>query len=388
MRRTATAARRLSLTAPVLVLALVAGAAPAAAERHGADHGHGHGHGHGRGHGHGDGHERSGPDALVDTPWVIAHRGASAYRPEHTLSAYRLAIRQRADVIEPDLVPTSDGHLVARHENELSGTTDVADHPEFADRRTTKTIDGNSVTGWFSEDFTLEEIKTLRAVERIPDIRPRNTRFDGRFEIPTFEEVLDTWKRGRRFDRDLQLIPELKHGGYFDSIGLDTEKMLAETLRDHRLDDADSPVIVQSFEPESAREVDERVDTRVVQLISGAQEELTTGEGLDRIAEYADAIGPSLTWVLPVGEHGRAGDPTDLVADAHERGLLVTPYTLRSENAHLPDGYDRGGDPTRYGDFLAYYVAVYRTGVDGVFSDNPDHLRWARDLHLRIERRR
>lgn len=323
-------------------------------------------------------------ESLVDEPWVIAHRGASAYRPEHTLSSYRLAYKMGADVVEPDLVPTKDGHLVARHENELSGTTDVADRPEFADRRTTKTIDGRSVTGWFSEDFTLKEIKTLRAVERVPDIRPDNTRFDGAFTIPTWEEVVAQWERKTKnpWYRDVKLIPELKHGAYFDSIGLDTEEALAASLEEHGLDGEDAPVIVQSFEPESAREVDERVDTPVVQLIGSGQQELTTPEALDGIAEYADAIGPDMRWVLPIGEDGRAGEPTGLVADAHERDLLVTPYTLRSENGFLPEGYRTGDDPTAYGDYRGYYTAVLRTGVDGVFTDNPDHLRRVRDACL------
>ncbi|KIH97304.1 glycerophosphodiester phosphodiesterase [Streptomonospora alba] len=370
MPRPAAASRRMALTAPLLALGLLAGAAPAAAEPAPAGPSGG-----------------AGTESLVETPWVIAHRGASAYRPEHTLHAYRTAIRQRADVIEPDLVPTRDGHLIARHENELSGTTDVADHPEFADRKTTKTIDGSRVTGWFAEDFTLAEIKTLRAVERIPDVRPRNTRFDGAFRIPTFEEVLDTFERGRHRNRDLQIIPELKHGGYFDSIGLDTEHMLAEALRERGLDDEEGPVVVQSFEPDSAREVDELIGARVVQLISGARGDLTTPEALDGIAEYADAVGPAMSWVLPIGDDGRAGEPTALVADAHERGLLVTPYTLRSENAFLPDGYDIGDDPTRYGDYTSYYLAVFATGVDGVFSDNPDHLYRARELFVRTRLR-
>ncbi|MDA0566349.1 glycerophosphodiester phosphodiesterase [Streptomonospora sp. S1-112] len=368
MRRFAPLRRRPALTAALLAFALLVPAAPAAADD---DRPQG----------------RGGEESLIETPWVTAHRGASAYRPEHTLAAYRLAIRQRADVIEPDLVPTSDGHLIARHENELGGTTDVDERPEFADRRTTKVIDGVSVTGWFAEDFTLAEIKTLRAEERIPHIRPRNTRYDGRYEIPTFEEVLEVWEKGRRRDRDLLLIPELKHGGYFDSIGLDTEGILAETLRERGLDGRRSPVIVQSFEPASAREVDRLVDARVVQLISGSQGALTTPEALDEISEYADAIGPDLRWVLPIGADGRAGEPTALVADAHDRGLLVTPYTLRSENAHLPNGYDIGEDPTRYGDYLDYYTAVYATGVDGVFSDNPDHLYRARQIHERGQRR-
>ncbi|MFC4564558.1 glycerophosphodiester phosphodiesterase family protein [Nocardiopsis mangrovi] len=353
-----------AFSAPLLAFGVLAGAAvPAAAD---------------------DAPRTGGEESIIETPWVIAHRGASAYRPEHTLAAYDLAVRQRADFIEPDLVPTKDGHLIARHENELGGTTDVADHPEFADRRTTKTIDGASVTGWFSEDFTLEEIKTLRAVERIPDIRPGNTRYDGEYEIPTFDEVLDRWEEHRdtRRGRDLQIIPELKHGAYFDSIGLDTEAMVAETLKERGLDGEDAPLTLQSFEPGSARELDGLVDTPIVQLISGSQRDLTTPEALDEIAEYAQAIGPETRLVLPIGSDGRAGTPTPLVADAHDRGLLVTPYTLRSENAHLPDGYDKGDDPTRYGDHRSYYTAVLATGVDGVFSDNPDHLRAARDAFV------
>ncbi|PSK97200.1 glycerophosphoryl diester phosphodiesterase [Murinocardiopsis flavida] len=322
--------------------------------------------------------------AEADAPWVIAHRGASAYRPEHTLEAYRVAARMGADIIEPDLVPTKDGHLVVRHENELGGTTDVGDRPEFADRHTTKTIDGRPVTGWFSEDFTLAELRTLRAVERIPDIRPRSARFDGRFQVPTFEEVLDLRETlEQRHGRPIRVIPELKHGAYFDSIGLDLEAATAKALRARDLDGADSPVVLQSFEPPSVAELDGLVDTPIVQLINAAQAELATPEGLDRVAEHADLIGPELKLVLPIGADGRAGEPTSLVEDAHERGLLVTPYTLRSENAHLPDGYDRGDTPSRYGDHRAYYIAMLETGVDGVFSDSPDHLFQARKEFLR-----
>ncbi|GAB3208547.1 glycerophosphodiester phosphodiesterase [Marinactinospora thermotolerans] len=328
-----------------------------------------------------------GEESLVETPWVIGHRGASAYRPEHTLAAYELAVRQGADFFEPDLVATKDGHLVSRHENELGGTTDVADHPEFADRRTTKVIDGVSVTGWFAEDFTLAELKTLRAVERIPDIRPGSSRYDGRYEIPTFEEILDLREElSRRHGRQIPIIPELKHGAYFDSIGLDLEEKVTDALAERGLTDEDDPVVLQSFEPDSARELDRRTDVRIVQLISGGQRELTTPEGLDEVAGYADAIGPTISLVLPTGPDGRAGEPTSLVADAHDRGLLVTPYTLRSENAHLPDGYDKGSRPDKYGDHRAYYTAVLETGVDGVFSDNPDHLYKARQKFLRDRR--
>src|SRR5689334_13838056 len=175
---------------------------------------------------------------------VFAHRGASGYRPEHTLAAYALAIQLGADYIEPDLVSTKDGLLVARHENEIGGTTDVAQHPEFADRRTTRTIDGRAVTGWFTEDFTLDELRTLRAKERLPQVRPGNTRYDGRFEVPTFDEVLRLAKdESRRTGRTIGVAPETKHPTYFDSIGLSLEEPLLRSLRAANLDKAKSPVV-------------------------------------------------------------------------------------------------------------------------------------------------
>ncbi|WP_082127027.1 glycerophosphodiester phosphodiesterase family protein [Allosalinactinospora lopnorensis] len=364
----ATTPRRTPLTA--LLIALLAGTAPAVAETRTPDS---------------TDEPAAGERSIVEPPWVIAHRGASAYRPEHTLPAYGLAVRQRADFIEPDLVPTSDGHLVARHENELSDTTDVADRPEFADRETTKTIDGNEVTGWFSEDFTLEEIKTLRAVERIPDIRPGNTKYDGRYEVATFEEVLDLREKYLGKGIDVQVMPELKHPGYFDSIGLDTEEMMAAALEERGLTGTgeDAPVFVQSFEPASLRELNGLVEAPLVQLISTDQRELTTPEGLDGIAAYAEAIGPDLSLVLPIGEDGLPAEPTPLVADAHDRELLVTPWTLRSENAFLPDGYTKGDDPTRFGDYKSYYTAVLETGADGFFADSPDHLYKTRAKFLK-----
>ena len=192
----------------------------------------------------------------VAEPVVIGHRGASGYRPEHTLASYELAIRMGADYIEPDLVSTKDGVLVARHENEIGGTTDVAQHPEFADRRTTKSIDGRQVTGWFTEDFTLAELKTLRAKERLPQVRPSNTRYDGRFEVPTFDEVLDlAAKESKRRGVTIGVYPETKHPTYFDSIGLSLEEPLVRTLKAHHLDRANAPVFVQSFETSNLREL-------------------------------------------------------------------------------------------------------------------------------------
>jgi glycerophosphoryl diester phosphodiesterase len=221
---------------------------------------------------------------------VIAHRGASGYRPEHTLAAYQLAIRLGADYIEPDVVSTKDGVLVARHENEISGTTDVADHPEFADRRTTRTIDGREISGWFTEDFTLAELKTLRAVERLPDVRPANTRYDGRFEVPTLEEVLDLVRaESKRTGRTIGVYPETKHPTYFDSIGLSLEEPLVEALVENNLDKKRSKVIIQSFETQNLRDLDEMIDVPLAQLVnaSGAPYDLVAN-GDPRT--YADLV--------------------------------------------------------------------------------------------------
>ncbi|MGI8660993.1 MAG: glycerophosphodiester phosphodiesterase family protein, partial [Thermoleophilaceae bacterium] len=214
------------------------------------------------------GKERAKPGrASADGPLVIGHRGAAGYRPEHTLASYELAARMGADFIEPDLVSTKDGVLVTRHENEISGTTDVADRPEFADRRTTKTIDGVPLTGWFTEDFTLAELKTLRAKERIPEVRQRNTIYDGRFEVPTFDEVLDLRRRlSRELGREIGVYPETKHPTYFRSIGLALDGPLVRALRGERLDRRRSLAFVQSFETRNLRMLDRRIDTPLVQL--------------------------------------------------------------------------------------------------------------------------
>src|SRR4051794_10329831 len=192
----------------------------------------------------------------VDERVIIGHRGAAGYRPEHTLASYELAARMGADYIEPDLVSTKDGVLVARHEPEISGTTDVADHPEFADRRTTKTVDGVQLTGWFTEDFTLAELKTLRAEERIPDIREENTLYNGLFEIPTFDEVLALRDRlSKELGRQIGVYPETKHPTYFDSIDLSLKEPLLASLRKAHLNRANSPVFIQSFETTNLRQL-------------------------------------------------------------------------------------------------------------------------------------
>ncbi|MEU3252190.1 glycerophosphodiester phosphodiesterase [Streptomyces sp. NPDC006997] len=334
--------------------------------------------------GHGGGGLRSLP-----VPTIIGHRGASGYRPEHTFGAYDLALDMGADIVEAgDLVVTRDGHLVCRHEPEIGGTTDVADHPEFADRKKTTTLDGASVTGWFTEDFTLAELKTLRAVERIPANRPHNTLYDGRWEIPTFEEVL-RWQdeQTRRRGRQVWIYPEMKHPTYFRKQGLALEERVAKLLRKYRKDRFDAPVIVQSFEPTSVQRLNKLVDTPLVVLLSGPSSrpydfvengdprtvaDLVKPAGLREIASYAQGIGPTLDLVIPKDASGRLTRPTTLVADAHRVGLRLHPWTMRNENPFLPADFRQGTDADAYGDVFAAYRTYFATGIDGVFTDQPD----------------
>ncbi|MGA5261547.1 glycerophosphodiester phosphodiesterase [Streptomyces sp. OS603R] len=337
----------------------------------------------------GPGHGRGrGLDSLP-VPTIIGHRGASGYRPEHTFGSYQLALDMGADIVEAgDLVPTKDGHLVCRHEPEIGGTTDVAGHPEFAGRRTTKTLDGTEVTGWFTEDFTLAELKRLRAVERIPANRPHNTLYNGRWEIPTFEEVL-RWQdeQTRRRGKQVWIYPELKHPTYFRKLGLGLEERVAKILRRHGKDRRNSPVILQSFEPTAVQRIGELVGNPLVVLLDAAGtrpwdfteagdprtvDDLITPKGLKEIASYAQGIGPTLNLVLPRDSAGRLTEPTTLVRDAHRAGLILHPYTLRNENPFLPAEFRRGSDPDAYGDVFGAYRAYFATGIDGVFTDHPD----------------
>ncbi|MGN9810755.1 glycerophosphodiester phosphodiesterase [Micromonospora sp. BQ11] len=326
-------------------------------------------------------------DRATHRPIVIGHRGASGYRPEHTLEAYRLAIRQGADYIEPDLVATRDGVLVARHENEISGTTDVAARSEFAARRTTKTIDGVSVTGWFTEDFTLAELKTLRAKERLPQVRVANTAFDGRFEVPTLQEVIDlTRSEGRARGRVIGVYPETKHPTYFASIGLPLEKPLVEVLRRNRLTHRHSPVIIQSFETANLRALNRVIDVKLAQLLDAAGRpydfavtgdtrtyaDLAKPAGLAWIATYADGIGANKNLIVPRDATGRLLAPTTLVRDAHAEHLIVHAWTFRAENQFLPADFRIGTDPVARGDIQAEYELFYGLGLDGVFTDHPD----------------
>jgi len=325
---------------------------------------------------------------------VFGHRGASGYRPEHTLASYELAIRLGADYIEPDLVSTKDGVLVARHENEISGTTDVADHPEFAQRKTTKTIDGVPISGWFTEDFTLRELRTLRAKERLPGVRPGNTRYDGRFQVPTFDEVLDLVRRESRTQgRTIGVAPETKHPTYFRSIGLPLERPLLRSLRAAGLDSRRSKVVIQSFETTNLQQLSKQTKVRLVQLTSatGAPYDLVakgdprtwadvmSPAGLRRVATYADWLGPEKNSVIPRDAAGFLAEPTPVVADAHRAGLKVVVYTFRDENQFLPADFRTGDDPNAKGDIFGEMRAFFGTGIDAVFSDYPDTADAARD---------
>ena len=327
---------------------------------------------------------------------VIGHRGASAYRPEHTLASYELAIKMGADYIEPDLVSTRDRVLVARHENEISGTTDVATHPEFASRQATKMIDGTPITGWFTEDFTFAELRTLRAKERIPALRPDNVVFDGLYQVPTLQEVIDLAQR-----YDVGIYPETKHPTYFDSIGKSLEEPLVATLNANGYRNRHAPVFVQSFEVGNLRELDGMTQVPLVQLLSDVGRpydfvvsgdprtyaDLATPTGLRFISGYADGIGPNKNLIVPRDAQNRLLPPTQLVPNAHSEHLVVHPWTFRNENTFLPEDF-RAGNPARpeylraTGNMASELALFYSLGVDGVFSDNPDTAAGARAVFL------
>ncbi|MFF4697519.1 glycerophosphodiester phosphodiesterase [Streptomyces chattanoogensis] len=333
---------------------------------------------------------RGGAPRELPVPLVVGHRGASGYRPEHTFGSYELALAMGADVIEAgDLVPTKDGHLICRHENDITATTDVADHPEFAGRKTTKTVDGKKITGWFTEDFTLAEIKTLRAKERIPDVRQHNTLYNGVWQIPTFEEVLQ-WarKKERERGRPVWLHIETKHPTYFRKAGLGLEERVAKLLRRYGRDKKSSPNFLQSFEPSSIQRLGrlgldcpkvvllDEPSVRPADFVEAGDPRTTADllkpEGLKWIAGFAQGIGPWLPQIIAQDKDGKLGKPTTLVSDAHAAGLVVHPYTVRNENSFLPLDFRVGKNPGDYGNSLAYFKALFATGIDGLFSDNPD----------------
>ena len=315
---------------------------------------------------------------------VIAHRGASGERPEHTLAAYERAIDQGADYVEPDLVPTRDGVLVARHENEISGTTDVASRPEFASRKATKVIDGESVTGWFTEDFTLAELRTLRARERLPELRPANTRFDGLYSVPTLAEVIALVSaKEAESGRRIGLYPEIKHPAYFARLGHDLPALLVAELERHGLNRPDALVFIQCFEAGPLERLNAMTPLPLVQLVAAeggpadrpgtSYAAMLSDAGLKALAGHVDAIGAELPLLVTP-----AGQPTGLIARAHAAGLKVHGWTLRRENQFLPPPLRNGTDPAAAGQIARAWELLKAAGIDGVFTDNPGDLRGAR----------
>ncbi|MGQ0840341.1 glycerophosphodiester phosphodiesterase [Actinokineospora sp.] len=320
-------------------------------------------------------------------PLVLGHRGASGYRPEHTLASYELAARLGADYVEPDLVSTKDGVLVARHEPEIGTTTDVAAHPEFATRRVTKNLDGVQVTGWWTEDFTLAELKTLRAVERIPALRQQNTVYDGRYQVPTLQEIIDLSKRlSRELDREIGIYPETKHPTYFRALGLELEPKLVDALNRNGLNRRNAKVFVQSFEVGNLKSLSRTLRVPLIQLTSATgapydfvaagdprtYADLLTPAGLREVATYAHGVGPAKDQVIPRDAAGNLAAPTALVGNAHAAGLKVHPYTFRVENNFLPANLRSSAVPSDYGNLFGELSAFWAAGVDGVFTDNPD----------------
>ena len=309
---------------------------------------------------------------------VIAHRGASGERPEHTLASYERAIDAGADYIEPDLVPTKDLVLIARHDTDLSDTTDVASREEFAGRRRTKDVEGQLVSGWFAEDFTLAEIRTLRARERLAPLRPANARFDGLYQVPTFAEITALVKaKEAETGRRIGIYPELKHPTMLmEQAGIDVVDLLATALRKEGLDKAGSRVFVQAFEIAPLKRLDRMINVPLVLLIGPkggpydqkglSWDAVTSPSGLAEVAGYADGIGPALPLLT-----GADGAPTTLIADAHKAGLKVYPWTLRKENGFLPPAMQNAGGPTATGKIAEAVAMIRAAGADGVFTDDP-----------------
>ena len=325
-------------------------------------------------------------------PLVIAHRGASGYVPEHTLGAYALAATMGSDYLEPDVVMTKDGQIIARHDNELGLSTDVAQRPEFAYRRRSQYVDGRNVTGWFTEDFTLVEIKTLRAIERIPDIRPGNARMDTAFDVPTMQEIIDLTKGLEiSLHRPIGIYPEIKHGTHFQRLGLAMEQPLVDLLHKNGYRGPEAHIYIQSFEVSNLKELKNMTDLRLIQLFAGnpslppydqfvagttlTYAQMATPEGLREIATYAYAVGPDKGYIIPRNAENNLGAVTSFVQDAHAAGLKVHPYTFRSENAYLPAEFrSEDSSPAALGDAEGELKAFLAAGIDGLFTDQPDDL--------------
>lgn len=310
-------------------------------------------------------------------PVIVGHRGAPAYRPEHTAASYELAIQMGAEFIEPDVVVSRDGVLVVRHENELSHSTDVASHPEFADRRTTKEVEHRELTGWFAEDFTLAELRSLRAVERMPELRPLNTTYDGRFGILTLAEVVALARRRSTPERPIRVLAELKHPTWSAEHGLPMAELVAAELRRLQATGPDGTVVVQSFDTAGLRAVRTRMGylgPTMFQLVDGGPEydRMVTPAGLREISTYAQGIAPTHHRLILRDADDAMTGISDLVARAHAAGLAVVPWTVRAENVFLPRHLRRGTDPAALGDAAAEVGLLLGMGVDGLITDYPD----------------
>ncbi|MGE9807107.1 glycerophosphodiester phosphodiesterase [Janibacter sp. G1551] len=332
-------------------------------------------------------------------PLVIAHRGASGYRPEHTLAAYELAVQMGADYIEPDLVMTKDGVPVDRHEPEISGTTDVSAHPEFASRKTTKMLDGVATTGWFTEDFTLAELKTLRAKERLGAMRPVSQSYDGQFEVPTFREVLEFREYlEKKYKRKVGIIPEIKHSTYFVEQGVPAEAPVVDLVKEFHLNRPSAPLSIQSFELSNLIELREehcfKAGAVFLTTVKGAPydlvakgdprtyAQLTSAESLGELNEWITGLGPEKNAVIARKADGTLGEETTLVSDAHAAGLVVTPWTFRAENTFLPVDYRSSTDPAAWGNMHDEAIRFMEADVDGLFCDQPDICVAAREEFL------
>jgi glycerophosphoryl diester phosphodiesterase len=318
------------------------------------------------------------PATRLPQPVVIGHRGAPAYRPEHTTASYQLAIDLGAEVIEPDVVISRDGVLVVRHESELSISTDVARHAEFAARRTTKVVEGASCTGWFAEDFTFAELRTLRAVERMPELRPMNTAYDGRFGILSLSEVIDLARERSTSDRPIRVLAELKHPDIAEPEELPMAELVADELRRLGATDSAGTVMLQSFDAELLRDLRARLGEdgpRMVQLVRNRLEGdiMVTPAGLREISTYAQAIGPSKARILRDASGSPLPGRSPLVDEAHRASLSVFCWTLRAENTFLPEHLRRGKAPGSLGDALGDARELLALGIDGLITDSPDH---------------
>ncbi|MFN3455130.1 MAG: glycerophosphodiester phosphodiesterase [Pseudobdellovibrio sp.] len=321
-----------------------------------------------------------------ELPLVIGHRGASGYRPEHTLEAYKLALDMGADYIEPDLVITKDGVLISRHENEISETTDVA--IKYPDRKTTKKIDGENKTGWFAEDFTLKEIKTLRTKERLPN---RDQKFNGLYEVPTFEEIIELLKTfNNKNSMTRGIYPETKHPSYFQSIGLALEEPLVKILNKYHLNNKNSKVFIQSFELSNLKKLKKITSVPLILLLEIPQKSpydfilsgdkrtyldlVNTDTSLKELSLIVSGIGPHKAYIIPILPSGQKLPPTELVKKAHTFGLKVHPYTFRNDKQYLHSSYENNPE--------LEYMEFFKQNVDGVFSDFPDTAIKAREKYL------